>query len=58
MLSRAGYVVNAATDANDAMRACTTQQFDVLSDVMMPTGSGYELARNGLRSIILRRRSC
>jgi DNA-binding response OmpR family regulator len=46
MLSRAGYAVQVATDANDAMRVCATQRFDVvLSDVMMPTGSGYELAR-------------
>jgi DNA-binding response OmpR family regulator len=46
MLSRAGYAVQVAADADDAMRACATQRFDVvLSDVIMPAGSGYDLAR-------------
>jgi DNA-binding response OmpR family regulator len=46
MLSRAGYAVQVAADADDAMRACATQRFDVvLSDVVLPTGGGYELAR-------------
>jgi DNA-binding response OmpR family regulator len=46
MLSRAGYAVQVAADADDVMRACATQRFDVvLSDVVLPTGSGYDLAQ-------------
>jgi DNA-binding NtrC family response regulator len=44
--SRQGYEVCTAADAHQAMELCKTQTFDVmLSDVVMPSLNGHELAR-------------
>jgi CheY-like chemotaxis protein len=45
-LGRAGYDVQTAADGSEAMGLCTSQPFDlVLSDVMIPSINGHELAR-------------
>jgi PleD family two-component response regulator len=46
MLSRAGYAVQVATDANDAMRVCATQKFHVVLSPESGAFRGEESDRN------------